>query len=208
LPLPLRNRRASASVIEACVASTASARGSRPPRCDPCSRSRSCASGRRPAACPGGCSRSVRAGAVSPRPQVQLRLCLRRRPAVCGRRHGVLIGRCHLSRHEALHRSPGIDQRAVDGEVLVRQQRLDLLVLQDCLQELARDIGLKQPVAVLRVGRVVPDHKRNVRLMRKLHVASCEDCAELLTSEEAASSSLQRCSSGTRSKAHAAGTCR
>ena len=57
---------------------------------------------------------------------------------------------------EALHRRPGLDQRAVDREVLVRQERLHLWVGAAPRQELGRHVGLQQPVAVLGEHRVVP----------------------------------------------------
>ena len=60
-------------------------------------------------------------------------------------------------RPEALHAGPGLDQRAVDREVLVRQQRLDLGLGQHRAQELGRDLALEQPVAVLGEHRHVPD---------------------------------------------------
>src|SRR5215208_575874 len=53
-------------------------------------------------------------------------------------------------RLEALHRSPRLDLRAVNREVLVRQQFTYLLVVKQLSQELARHIRLEQSVAVLR----------------------------------------------------------
>src|SRR5215469_7955568 len=41
---------------------------------------------------------------------------------------------------EALRPSPGLDQRAVAGETLVRQQRLDPRLAEHCSQELRRHI--------------------------------------------------------------------
>ena len=57
---------------------------------------------------------------------------------------------------EALHGGPSLDQRAVDREVLVRQQRLDLRLVEHGTQELGRDLALEQPVAVLGEHRHVP----------------------------------------------------
>ena len=54
-------------------------------------------------------------------------------------------------RLDALHRSPRLYQRAVDGEVLV-DPGLD----QDRAQELRGDVAFKQPVPVLREHRMVP----------------------------------------------------
>ena len=60
-------------------------------------------------------------------------------------------------RPEALHAGPGLDQRAVDAEVLARQQPPHLRPVEQRRQELGRDVALEQPVAVLGEGRVVPD---------------------------------------------------
>ena len=56
---------------------------------------------------------------------------------------------------ETLERGPRLDQCAIDGEMIVRQQRRDLLVRQDCREKFARNVGIQQPVAVLR------EHRRN-----------------------------------------------
>jgi hypothetical protein len=50
-----------------------------------------------------------------------------------------------------------LHQRAVDGEVIIRQQRRHLPVREDRLQELLGNVGFQQPVAVLGVGRMIPD---------------------------------------------------
>jgi hypothetical protein len=55
---------------------------------------------------------------------------------------------------KALLRGPRLDQRAIDGEVLVRHEPLGLLV--DFGKELLRHLGGQQPVAVLRKHRMVP----------------------------------------------------
>ena len=60
-------------------------------------------------------------------------------------------------RPEALYAGPSLDQRAVDREVLVRQERLDLGLRQHGAQELGRDLAFEQPVAVLGEHRHVPD---------------------------------------------------
>jgi hypothetical protein len=57
---------------------------------------------------------------------------------------------------EALHRSPGLDQRAVDGEVLVREQPAHLGPVQHLGHEPRRHVALEQAVPVLRERRVVP----------------------------------------------------
>ena len=59
-------------------------------------------------------------------------------------------------RLEALHRRPRRNLRAVDREVLVRQQPAKLLVIHQLGEELARHVGLEQPVAVLREHRRHP----------------------------------------------------
>ena len=53
---------------------------------------------------------------------------------------------------EALDRGPGLDQRTVHREVIAGQQPLHLRLHQHRLQELAGDLSLEQPVAVLREG--------------------------------------------------------
>ena len=56
---------------------------------------------------------------------------------------------------EALLRRPGLDQRAVDGEVLVAHEPLCLLV--HGREKLLRDLARQQPVAVLREHGMVPN---------------------------------------------------
>src|SRR5262245_39090304 len=58
---------------------------------------------------------------------------------------------------EALHRGPSRNLRAVDREVLVRQQAAHLLVVQKFGQELGRSLRFQQPFAVLREHRRHPD---------------------------------------------------
>src|SRR5258708_31500 len=55
---------------------------------------------------------------------------------------------------ESLHRRPGLDQRAVDAEVVRREQPLDLRLGQHRRQELSRDLAFQEPVAVLRESRM------------------------------------------------------
>src|SRR5512144_294022 len=45
--------------------------------------------------------------------------------------------------------APGLDQRAVDREVLVRKQPFDLRLVEHGGEELRRDLAAQQPVAVL-----------------------------------------------------------
>jgi hypothetical protein len=52
-------------------------------------------------------------------------------------------------RPKALHRGPGGNLRAVDREMLVRQQPTQLLVVQQFRQELARHVRFEQSIAVL-----------------------------------------------------------
>src|ERR687884_340325 len=54
-----------------------------------------------------------------------------------------------LGRPEALHAGPGLDQGAIDGEVLGREVSLHGRVDQDGAQEDAGDIAPEQPLAVL-----------------------------------------------------------
>src|SRR5437588_12967139 len=58
---------------------------------------------------------------------------------------------------EAFDRRPRLDRRAVDREVIARQQLLHLRLRQHGCQELRRDLALQQPVAVLGESRVIPD---------------------------------------------------
>ena len=58
---------------------------------------------------------------------------------------------------EALHRRPGLDQRAVDREVLAAQELPNVRVAEDRRQEFGRDLALKQPVAVGREDGRMPD---------------------------------------------------
>lgn len=70
----------------------------------------------------------------------------------------VVIGRRVISlRLEAFHRGPGLDQRAVDREVVVRQKRRDLAMRQDRRHHLARHLRRQKPVAVLGEDRRHPD---------------------------------------------------
>ena len=75
--------------------------------------------------------------------------------SACGRRRLACIIAAGL-RLETLHRGPRLDQRTVHREVLARQQRLHPALRQHCGQELRRDVAAKQPVPVLREGRVIP----------------------------------------------------
>jgi hypothetical protein len=59
-------------------------------------------------------------------------------------------------RLDALHRGPGLDQRAIDREVIARQKPFHLGLRQHRGQELSRDVAFQQPVAVLREYRMVP----------------------------------------------------
>ena len=49
---------------------------------------------------------------------------------------------------EALHSGPRLDQRAVEAEVIARQQPPDARLRQDRRQEANSDVAVKQPVAV------------------------------------------------------------
>ncbi len=59
----------------------------------------------------------------------------------------LVVGR--ILRLDAFMAGPCLDQRAIDGEMLVRQQRPDILVLQQCLHEPSEQIALLQTLAVL-----------------------------------------------------------
>ena len=51
---------------------------------------------------------------------------------------------------------PRFDQRAVDGEMLVRQQWRDIFVMQQLLHEAIANIALLQSLAILRKCRRIP----------------------------------------------------
>src|SRR6516162_4529721 len=57
---------------------------------------------------------------------------------------------------KALHAGPRLDQRAVDREMVVRQQGLDPLLVEYRRHELADNITVNQPFAVLGEDRNVP----------------------------------------------------
>jgi hypothetical protein len=61
-------------------------------------------------------------------------------------------------RAKALHGRPSLDH-AIDREVIVRQQRLDARVGQQCLQEAAGNVAFHETVAVLGEHRHVPDRR-------------------------------------------------
>ena len=62
-------------------------------------------------------------------------------------------------RFEALHAGPRFNERAVDAEVVVREQPADLGLAQHRLEELRGDLALQEPVAVLGEHRHVPDRR-------------------------------------------------
>jgi hypothetical protein len=63
------------------------------------------------------------------------------------------------SRPEALHAGEGLDQRAVDREVLVRKQRPDCGLAEHRLEEPGGDVARQEPLAVLGEHRDVPDRR-------------------------------------------------
>ena len=52
-------------------------------------------------------------------------------------------------RHEAFHAGPGLDQRAVDREVLTREELADFRQVQHANHELTGNIAVEQPIPVL-----------------------------------------------------------
>jgi hypothetical protein len=60
-------------------------------------------------------------------------------------------------RLEALHARPGLDQRAINTEVRVQEQRFDLRLAQHRLEELGRDVAAEKTIAIFREHRHVPD---------------------------------------------------
>lgn len=74
----------------------------------------------------------------------------------------LVVGRHVLGlRLEAFHRCPGLDEGAIDREVIVRQEGRDLAMGQDRRHDLARHVRCQQPVAVLREHRWHPDRVIN-----------------------------------------------
>jgi hypothetical protein len=61
-----------------------------------------------------------------------------------------------LFRPKALHRRPGLDQRAVDREMIRAEQTLHPRLRQHRAQELGGDVALQQAIAVLGERRVIP----------------------------------------------------
>jgi hypothetical protein len=62
-----------------------------------------------------------------------------------------------IFRLETLVRGPGFDERTVDREVLIRQQRLDLWMVQKLVHELPEHIPALKPIPVLGEAGRVPD---------------------------------------------------
>jgi hypothetical protein len=60
---------------------------------------------------------------------------------------------------KALHACPGFDQRAIDREMLRREQRCALRIGQQGRQKTAGDVAFQQPVAILGEHRHVPDRR-------------------------------------------------
>ena len=60
-------------------------------------------------------------------------------------------------RHKTLHAGPGLDQRAVNREVLARQKCVDLRQVQHTGKELGRDIAIEQAIPVLAEHGGIPD---------------------------------------------------
>ena len=58
---------------------------------------------------------------------------------------------------ETLLRGPRLDQRSVHRKMLVRQQRLDLLMVQKLGHKLGKYPTVLQPIAILGEGGRVPD---------------------------------------------------
>src|SRR3984885_2602242 len=72
------------------------------------------------------------------------------------------VGAAAVLGAETLVRGPRLDQRSVHRKMLVRQQRLDLRMVQKFAHELGKYRAGLQPIAVLREGRraKVPRTKR------------------------------------------------
>jgi len=75
---------------------------------------------------------------------------------------------------KALLRSPGLDQRSVHRKMLVRQQRLDLRMVQKLAHELREHLAVLQSVSVLGEGSRSPDRiigrKPHERTIQKIVV--------------------------------------
>ncbi len=79
--------------------------------------------------------------------------CLPEETAVGGMPARAVVG----AAAETLHRSPGLDQRPVDGEVLGGDQALHLRPVEGGGEEAHRNVTIEQVIAVLREARGVPD---------------------------------------------------
>jgi hypothetical protein len=69
---------------------------------------------------------------------------------------------------EALERGPGLQQGAIDGEVLTGKQVLLTSEAQDCLEEFAADVVLEQPLPVLGEGAQVEGGVLHVEVQEPL----------------------------------------
>src|ERR1700756_5818595 len=80
----------------------------------------------------------------------------------------VIVGA--VFRTKTLLRGPGLNQRAIHGEVLITHEALRLPV--DLAEELLRDRAAQQPIAVLRKHRVVP-YRIQVTSPESYHALLC-----------------------------------
>ena len=80
-------------------------------------------------------------------------------------------------RHKALHAGPGLDQRAVDREVLAGQQLADLRQVQHARKELGRNIAVEQPVPVLAEHGRIPHRIVRPTARRTSGTADCSRAA-------------------------------
>src|SRR5215468_1740336 len=87
---------------------------------------------------------------------------------------------------EALHRGPSRNLRALDREVLVRQQAAHLLVVQKFGQELVRNLRVQQPFAVLREIPSAPIPARRPRAQQTSGTAGCNRAAPSAASRSGA----------------------
>lgn len=61
-----------------------------------------------------------------------------------------------IARSKALHRSSGFDRRAIDAEMIAREQPANARPFKDCSLKTRGDLAGQHSVAVLGKGRVVP----------------------------------------------------
>src|ERR1700731_2726230 len=78
---------------------------------------------------------------------------------------------------DTLVRGPRLDQRSVHRKMLVRQQRLDLRIVQKFAHDLGKHRAVLQPIAVLREGSRGPRSGRRATVPRTSGPRDCSPTA-------------------------------